>query len=106
MEKPVIVYGFNYEWKIYFKDDAILCKCIETNLPVYAAPYIIKETEISIIIEKIKQIEKTKPEIFDKINKLAKCKYTNASWKIVNYGDNLKFEVGYESEGDENGDGR
>ena len=41
MEKPVIVYGFNYEWKIYYKDDAILCKCIETNLPVYAAPYII-----------------------------------------------------------------
>ena len=106
MEKLVIVYGFNYDWKIYFKDDAILCKCIETNLPVYAAPYIIQDTEINIIIKKIKQIEETNPELFDKINKLAKCKYTKPSWKIVKYDDKLNFDVGYESEGDENGDGR
>ena len=105
MENPVIVYGFNWEWKIYYKDDAILCKSIETKLPVYAAPYIIEETEISNIIEKIKEIERTQPEIFNNINKLAKSRGEKNSWKLVMY-DNVCIDVGYESEGDENGDGR
>jgi hypothetical protein len=105
MENPVIVYGFNWECKIYYKDDAILCKSIETKLPVYAAPYIIEETEISNVIEKIKEIERTQPEIFDNINKLAKSRGVKNSWKLVMY-DNLYIDVGYESEGDENGDHR
>jgi len=105
MENPVIVYGFNWESKIYYKDDAILCKSIETKLPVYAAPYIIEETEISNIIEKIKEIERTKPEILNNINKLAKSRGVKNSWKLVMY-DNVYIDVGYESEGDENGDHR
>jgi len=104
-QNPVIVYGFNWESKIYYKDDAILCKSIETNKPVYAAPYIIEETEISNIIEKIKEIERTKPEIFNNINKLAKSRGVKNSWKLVMY-DNVYIDVGYESEGDENGDHR
>ena len=42
----LIIYG-----KFFFKDNAILCKSIET-----------------------------KPKLFEKINKLAKCKFKNASW--------------------------
>ena len=106
LEKPVIVYGFNWEWKIYYKDDAILCKSIETNLPIYAAPYIIEETELSIIIEKIKEIDKTCPEIFNNIKKLAKCRGEKTSWKLVMYNNSIDIDIGYESEGDENGVGR
>jgi hypothetical protein len=46
MQKIVLVYGFEYEWKIYFKEDAILCKSINTKSPFYAAPFIIEETDV------------------------------------------------------------
>ena len=52
--KLVIVYGFENDWKIYFKKDTILCKSFINKLPVYAAPYIIEDTNIYSIIEKIK----------------------------------------------------
>ena len=106
MSKFVIVYGFENEWKIYFKKDSILCKNFNTNLPVYAAPFIIEEIDINVIIEKIKDIEFKNPDLFLNINKLAKERGQKASWKIVLYGNDLKFNTGYESEGDENGDGR
>ena len=108
MEKVVIVYGFDYEyriWKVNTKG-AILCKSLSTNLPVYASPYIIEETEMSNIIEKIKEIEMTRSEIFDNIHHIAKIRCMKPSWKIVLYGDNLQMDAGYESEGDEDGNGR
>jgi hypothetical protein len=106
MTKVVVIYGFEYEWMIFYKKDAILCKSIFTNYPVYAAPYIIEDTDINCIIYKIKEIEISKPEIFNNINQLAERRGEKACWKIVLYKDDLKFNVGYESEGDENGDGR
>ena len=108
MEKVVIVYGFDYEWKIWDinTNDEILCKSLITHLPVYAAPYVIKETEISKITEKIKEIETTQPEIFVNVQKIAKMRFKTPSWKIVLYGDNLKFDTCYESDGDEDGNGR
>jgi hypothetical protein len=106
MPKIVIIYGFEYEWKIFDKKDAILCKSIYTNHPVYAAPYIIEDTDINCIIYKIKEIEFSDPKLFININKLAERRGEKASWKIVLHGDDLKFNIGYESEGDENGDGR
>jgi hypothetical protein len=106
MQRLVVVYGFENEWKIYFKENAILCKSIYTNRPVYAAPCIIEDTNINCIIYKIKEMELTKPELFHNIIKLAKMRREKASWKIVLYSEDLKFKVGYESEGDEYGDGR
>jgi len=106
MSKIVIIYGFEYEWKIYYNKDAILCKSIYTNRPVYAAPFIIEDTNINCIIYKIKEIELTRPELFHNIRQLAEIRREKASWKIVLYSEDLKFKVGYESEGDEHGDGR
>lgn len=102
-EKKVIVYGFENEGKIFWNGDAILCKSIKTNLPIYAAPIIIEETEISTIIEKINNIEATlldsKSFIF--INKLARNRGKIPSWKIVLHSNALKFKVGYEDEKDD-----
>ena len=108
MERIGIVYGFDYECKIWKinTNGAILCKVIKTNLPVYAAPYIIEKTEISDIVKKINEIETTHPEIFENINTLAKLRSKQASWKIVLYGDSLTIDAGYESEGEEHGNGR
>jgi hypothetical protein len=104
--KLVVVYGFENEWKIYFKRDTILCKSLITNEPVYAAPYIIEDTNIDYIIEKIKFIEKFTPELLFYVNKLAYERSTQAKWQVVLYSEKIKFNIGYESEGDENGDGR
>ena len=106
MQKIVIIYGFEYEWKIFDNKDTILCKSINNNRPVYAAPYIIEDTDINCIIYKIKEIEFSNPNLFNNINKLAERRGEKASWKIVLHGEDLKINVGYESEGDENGDGR
>ena len=106
MKKIVLVYGFEYEWKIYFKEDAVLCKSIPTKKPFYAAPFIIEDTDVKKMIQKINQIEFLHKDSLLKINKLAKSRQEKASWQLVFYGNNLKFNVGYESEGDENGDGR
>jgi len=104
--KLVVVYGFENEWKIYFKEDTILCQSITSRLPVYTAPFIIEDANIYSIIEKIKFTEKHNPELLFGINKLAKQRGTRAYWQPVLYSDKMKFNVGYESEGDENGDGR
>ena len=104
--KLVVVYGFENEWKIYFKEDAILCKSIISRLPVYAAPCIIEDANIYSIIEKIKFTEKNTPELLFGINKLAKQRSTRAYWQPVLHSEKIKFNIGYESEGDENGDGR
>lgn len=106
MQKIVVIYGFENEWKIYDKRDTILCKSIYTNRPVYAAPFIIEDHNINCIIYKIKDIEFSNPDLFININQLAALRGEKATWKIALYGDDLKFNVGYESEGDENGDGR
>ena len=97
-EKKVIVYGFENEAKIYWNGDTILCKSLKTNLPIYAAPIIIEETEISGIIEKIKNIEETISESFIFVDKLARNRGKTPSWKIVLYSNALKFKVGYEDE--------
>ena len=106
MEKIVIVYGFDYTSKIYYNHGAVLCKSIKTNLPVYACPIIIEDDDLPNIFEKILQIEKTEKAALKKIDKLAENRREQASWKIVLHGSNLIFDVGYESEGDENGDAR
>ena len=104
--KLVIVYGFENDWKIYFKKDTILCQSLINKLTVYADPYIIYDTNINSIIEKIKFIEKKSPELLFGVSILAKERYKRAYWQPVLYSDKMKFNVGYESEGDENGDGR
>ena len=108
MDKIVVVYGFENEWKIYFKKDAILCKSYLKHEPFYAAPFIIEDTDINNIIKKIKEIEldENNKIPFKNINVLAWQRNTKCSWQIALYNDNLKFNVGYESEGDENGDSR
>lgn len=106
MEKIVIVYGFDYERKIYYNHGAVLCKSIKTKLPVYACPIIIEDDDLPNIFSKILQIEKNEKVALKKLDKLAESRCEQASWKVVLYGDNLNIEVGYESEGDENGDGR
>lgn len=106
MQKIVLVYGFEYEWKIYFKEDAILCKSIPTKKPFYAAPFIIEEMDVKKMIQKKTEIELLNKDSFKKINKLARSRQEKARWHLVFYGNNLKFDVGYESDGDENGDGR
>ena len=104
--KLVIVYGFENDWKIYFKKDTILCKSFINKLPVYAAPYIIEDTNIYSIIEKIKFIEKKSPELLFGVSILAKERNIRAYWQPVLYSEKINFNIGYESEGDENGDGR
>ena len=107
MEKIVIVYGFDYDYKIWHNGDAILCKSIFTHLPVYASPIIIEDIEMDTIYERIKEIEKVHQKSICSIYELARSRRVHMSWKMVIHGDSLKFDdVGYESEGDENGDSR
>jgi len=108
MEKIVVVYGFENEWKIYFKKDAILCKSLINNVPFYAAPFIIEDTDIDNIVKKIKEYEldENNKISFKNIHILSWHRSMKCSWQIALYKDNLQFNVGYESEGDENGDGR
>lgn len=87
--------------------DSILCKSIRTHLPVYAAPCIIEEIEIDKILNKKREYERTHVESLRKIDDFAMIKGTVVCWQIALYNPNgMQFEVGYESEGDENGDGR
>lgn len=106
MNKTIIVYGFEHDYQIWLKDDAIVCKSIDTHLPIYASPITVVETEMNIIFEKIKELEKNNDISFRKIDKLAKTRNKNASWKIASFDNKLNFDVGYESEGDENNEGR
>ena len=61
---------------------------------------------MNVIFEKIKELEKNNEFSFRKIDKLAETRNKFASWKMVLFDDKLKFDVGYESEGDENNEGR
>jgi hypothetical protein len=58
------------------------------------------------MIQNKTDIELLNKDAFKQINKLARSRQEKARWQLVFYGNNLKFNVGYESEGDENGDGR
>ena len=116
-KKVIVAYGFEYDALIgYPPRGVILCKCFETQYPFYAADVYIESTSIDVITEKIKEIEESQQELLEKIKYLAKyrCIFDrdepcNPQWRTVIYYDNIKFnnlEINYESEGDENGDGR
>ena len=109
MEQIIIVYGFEYDYKIHpiNQRKSILCKSINEKLPVYASPIIIHTFEINNICEKIKEIEMYNKEELEQINKMAEIRCVKPVWMIVSYYENIKFNgIGYESEGDENGDSR
>jgi len=99
-EQIIIVYGFVYDSKIRDKIDAILCKSINSSLPVYASPLIIQVADMNIIFDKIKEIERRETELLNKIDELAASRYEKASWKMVLYSNNLIFDdyIDYEME--------
>jgi hypothetical protein len=103
----ILVYGFESEWKIYYKKDAILCKSFIKDNIVYACPFIIEDQNIYSIIEKKKYFEKNHLDLINQVNELAKFRGEKASWKLAFYSVDQTFKgIGYESDGDENGDGR
>lgn len=109
MEKIIVVYGFEYESEIHpcNQMNSILCKSINENLPVYALPIFIEIFEIKNICDKMKEIETNNKKELDKIDEMAKIRSVKPCWMVVLYNKNMKFNgIGYESEGDENGDGR
>jgi hypothetical protein len=107
MPKMILVYGFEYEWKIFFKGNAILCKSFKTDHIIYACPFIIEVTNINNIIEQIKYFEINHKDLVNDINKLAKSRYAKCYWQLAFYSEDQKFYgISYESEGDENGNGR
>lgn len=101
-EKVVVVYGFEYDYKIWYKHECILCKSIRNGKPFYASPIIIEYTDINDIVEKIIEIEITKPAKLNKINELFTHKNHSVipSWQIVLYSRNLVFGEEYESKDD------
>lgn len=107
MPKLILIYGFEYEWKIFFKGDAILCKSFKTDHIIYACPFIIEDKGIIDTIEQIKYFENNHKDLINHINKLAKPRQAKACWQLAfYYKDQKLYGIGYESEGDENGDGR
>ena len=106
MERIVIVYGFEYEWKIFNNRGSTLYKSINTNHPIYGCHHVIEETEINRIVDRIKYLGKSIQANMDDVDKLANSRNKQASWKIAICERNLMFDVGYESEGDENGEPR
>jgi hypothetical protein len=112
-ESIIVVYGFEYDrriWDCNYKNyGAFLCKSIETDLPVYASSNsVIQYSEINKIQDEIKQIETNEQESLRKIDQMAKIRFVDKPcWRVVFYSEKLNFKgVGYESEGDENGDPR
>jgi hypothetical protein len=107
MKSIILVYGFEYDEKIFDKKNAILCKSFKKHHIVYACPFIIENENIYDIIEQKKYFEKKHQDLIYEINKLAERRGEKASWKLAFYSKDQKFKgIGYESEGDENGDGR
>jgi hypothetical protein len=107
MAKTILVYGFEYEWKIFDKKNAILCKSFYKDNIVYACPIIIEDHNIVRILEQKKYIEKNHPDLINQINTIAERRGEKACWKLAFYSKDQNFKgIGYESEGDENGDGR
>lgn len=114
-KKVIVAYGFEYDALINDNSNCILCKCFETQHPFYAAPTYIESTNIKTITEQIQEIERTQKGELQKIDQLAKRRFLSDGnqcepcWRTVIYYENIKFnhlDIGYESEGDENGDGR
>lgn len=97
MKKYAIVYGFVNEAKIHNEKQLILCKSIKSGLPIYAFSEIIEETEIFIVVEKIKEMEKLYKRELTEIDTKAKQRWSSASWRVVLFGHDLKFDVGYEN---------
>jgi hypothetical protein len=109
MEKIIIVYGFEYENQIHpcNQMNSIVCKSINEKLPVYASPIIIEKYKINNICENIEEIETANKQELEKIDNMAKIRSLKPSWMVVLYNENMNFNgIGYESEGDENGDSR
>ena len=115
-KQVIVAYGFEYDALIGYPGDVILCKCFESHNPFYAAPIYIKATEIEDIKKEIARIEEIHEDVLDHIKELAAyremgpherpCK---TCWRTVLYYDPIQFnmlDINYESEGDENGDGR
>ncbi len=100
-----LVYGFEYDNKIWYNDNLILCKSIKTGNPVYCS-IMVKNPICENNIEIIEELQNKNPEKIIKLDKMAKLKYCSPKWQHVYYSENLKFNCGYESEGDENGDPR
>jgi hypothetical protein len=113
-KKIIVAYGFEYDSLIGSPPkNTILCKCFENLHPFYAAANYIESTYFHIMNEKIAEIEKTNKEMLEVIDNLAKYRFLvdftpcKPYWRTVIYYENIKFDnIGYESEGDENGDGR
>lgn len=101
-EKVVIVYGFEYDYKIWYKHECILCKSIRNGKPFYASPIMIEYTEIYDILDKIKEIETINAVKLNKINELFTHIHhtTKPSWQIALYSKNLVFGEEYESKDD------
>lgn len=107
MPRIILVYGFENEWKIFFKKDAILCKSFKKDHIIYACPFIIDDQNIYRIIEQKTYFEKNHSDLINQINELAKIRGEKACWKLAFYSKDQQFKgIGYESDGDENGDGR
>jgi hypothetical protein len=107
MPRIILVYGFENEEKIYDKKDAILCKSFNKDNIVYACPFIIEDQNIYHILEQKTYFEKHHQDLINQINTLAKRRGEKACWKLAFYSEDQKFKgIGYESDGDENGDGR
>jgi hypothetical protein len=110
----IIAYGFSHECRIWSVNtrpyNAIFCMTVDTHQPFFASAHaIIGETAMSNISEKIKEIEETCPNELRKIDQMARLRLETASWRMVYYnkeGAYKEMDVGYESEGDENGDPR
>jgi hypothetical protein len=98
----VIVYGFEYDYKIWYKHECILCKSIRNGKPIYASPIIIEYTEIYDILDKIKEIETKNTEKLNKIHELFTHKNHSIepSWQIALYSKKLTFSEEYESKVD------
>lgn len=107
MSKTILVYGFEYEWKIFDKKDAILCKSFNKDNIIYACPFIIEDQNIYHILEQKTYFEKNHQDLINQINILAESRGEKAGWKLAFYSKDQNFKgIGYESDGDENGDGR
>lgn len=119
-KKVIVAYGFEYNALIGSPQPLILCKCFESHNPFYAMPKYIESTNIHEINRQIEAIEDTENEMMKRIKTMASRRYIRyiaddimtectPCWRTVIYYEDIKFNhlhINYESEGDENGDGR
>lgn len=115
-KKIIVAYGFEYDALISDPgSDIILCKCLESHNPFYAWKDYIEDTSMEDIKRKLDILEISSKDEMKQIDKLAKYRVLadgtpcKPCWRTVIFYENIKFnhlEIGYESEGDENGDAR